>query len=76
MKFSDPNVYALYLSVHTEMEPMINEIQRGAVLQLGTLTRHGNGEALEALHNLSRTSNLHPLLREMISTELRSSGLI
>jgi hypothetical protein len=76
MEFSDPNVYVLYLSVRTEMEPMINDIQREAVLQLGTLTRHGNGEALEALHNLSRTSNLHPLLREMISTELRISGVI
>jgi hypothetical protein len=75
MEFSDPNVYVLYLSVRTEMEPMINDIQREAVLQLGTLTRHGNGEALEALHNLSRTSNLHPLLREMISTELRTSGV-
>lgn len=76
MEFSDPNVLTLYLSVRTEMEPMINDIQREAVHQLGTLTRHGNGEASEALHNLSRTSNLHPLLREMISTELRSSGVI
>ena len=76
MEFSDQNVFALYLSVRTEMEPMINEIQREAVYQLGTFTRNGNIEAMEALHNLSRTSNLHPLLREMVSTELRTSGVI
>jgi len=76
MEFSDQNVFALYLSVRTEMEPMINDIQREAVLHLGTLTRNGNFEAMEALHYLSRTSNLHPLLREMISTELRTSGVI
>jgi hypothetical protein len=75
MKFSDQNVFALYLSVRTEMEPMINEIQREAVHQLGNLTRNGNIEAMEALNNLSRTSTLHPLLREMISTELRASGV-
>jgi hypothetical protein len=76
MELGDPNVYALYLSVRTEMEPMINDIQREALLRPGTLIRYGNGEALETLHNLSRTSNLRPLPMEMISTELRFSGVI
>ncbi len=76
MELSDLNVYALYPSVRTEMEPMINDIQREVLLPPGTLNRCGNGKALEALHNLSRTSNLRPLPREMISTELRSSGVI
>lgn len=68
--FTDENVYALYMTVRCDAEPMINDTQREAVHLLGTLAHKGNADALAALHNLVCTPNLHPLLAEMVRERL------
>jgi hypothetical protein len=67
----DPTIQALYRSARDETEPMVNDVQRGAVDLLIRLAGEGNKEAASALRNLLRAPYLHPLLKEMITEKRR-----
>jgi hypothetical protein len=69
---NDKNVQALYITVRNDSEPMINEMQRGAVEMLLGMARDGNTEAAAALGDLATAPNLHPLLREIILEKTRA----
>ena len=67
--FTDAQVQGLFFLAADAEEPMINDMQREAIRQLGHLSRQGNREAQAALAQLTKR-DLHPLLREMALGEL------
>jgi hypothetical protein len=68
--FTDPGVQGLSFLVMDPGEPMINDLQRGAIRGLGLLARQGNVEAQAALVRVARRPDLHPILREMSLLEI------
>ena len=69
----DPKVESLYLIAKRACCDIGIECdQREAVLLLGGYARSGNKEANTALNMLFRAPYLHPLLREMIASELQT----
>jgi hypothetical protein len=69
--FTDPVVQGLYSLVMDPEEPVINDLQRGAIRGLGLLARQGNVEAQAALSRVARRTDLHPMLREMTLQEMQ-----
>jgi hypothetical protein len=68
--FTDAQVQGLYFLAADSEEPMINDMQREAIRELGRLVRKGNAEAQAALTRLARLPDLHPLLREIVRGEM------
>jgi hypothetical protein len=68
--FTNAQVQGLYFLAADAEEPMINDMQREAVRELGRMVRKGNAEAQVALTRLARLPDLHPLLREIVRGEM------
>ena len=68
--FTNARVRGLYFLAADNEEPMINDMQREAIRQLGRLARQGNVEAEAALARVARLPGLHPLLQEMARGEM------
>ncbi|MBP1928875.1 hypothetical protein J2741_001422 [Methanolinea mesophila] len=67
----DQNIESLYLIAKRACCDIGIECeQREAVHLLGEIARQGNKEADTALHMLFRAPFLHPLLREMVASDL------
>ena len=68
--FADERINLLYYLALDPSEPMINEEQKIAVLQLAELASAGDQNAHRALTDLERQPYLHPVLKEMIQMSL------
>jgi len=68
--FTNARVRGLYFLAADNEEPMINDMQREAIRQLGHMMQKGNLEAQEALRRIARLPDLHPLLREIAWGEM------
>jgi hypothetical protein len=64
------SVFLLYLLARDEGEPMINDVQKGAIRMLSDLALQGNEQAREALHRLWHVPGYHILLKEMVGAVL------
>jgi hypothetical protein len=64
------SVFLLYLLARGGGEPMINDVQKGAIRMLSDLALQGNEQAREALQRFWHVPDYHVLLREMVGATL------
>ena len=70
--FTDERINLLYYLVLDPSEPMINEDQKIAVVQLSEWASAGDENANRALIALERQPYLHPFLKEMVQMALKA----
>jgi hypothetical protein len=59
---------ALYILARQEDAASVTDNQKQAIEQLKKLSRNGNPDAEAALHRLRRYPNMHPFLKEVLTT--------
>jgi len=65
---NDDRIVSLYILARQEDVAAVTDDQKQAVEQLKKLSLNGNQEAVMALNRLKHLPNIHPFLREVLTT--------
>jgi len=65
---NDDRIVSLYILARKEDVAAVTDDQKQAVEQLKKLSLNGNQEAVMALNRLKHLPNIHPFLREVLTT--------